>query len=285
VSHPATILPAELAAPEQAGALAEALHRARPGAEAAHQQLSALTNHLREGLLLFDSSRHVVLVNEQLCDFFCLTRPASQWVGRPLDVLTSQVRECMADAAAYDANINNLIERLPAGQHFSSQLSLRDGRIMERDVLRVSLGSGNGWLFTYRDVTDQLAAERARDKQRLFYETVLDELPVEVAVLDENFRYVYANHQAEPDSEKRNWLLDGHTVLEFCERYSYPLSLAKHREQMFRQAEQTEQPVFWDDRTPQPGGDLVPMVKPQFECGRGRLGAGGPPRAPPPRAP
>jgi 23S rRNA (cytidine1920-2'-O)/16S rRNA (cytidine1409-2'-O)-methyltransferase len=34
----------------------------------------------------------------------------------------------------------------------------------------------------------------------------------------------------------------------------------------------------------EPGGDLVPMVKPQFECGRERLGAGGVVRDPAVRA-
>ena len=94
-----------------------------------------------------------------------------------------------------------------------------------------------------------------RDAQRAFYEKILDELPVEVVVLDEQFRYVYANPQAVPDAGQRAWLL-GHTVTEYCARYGFPLELAEQRRRMFDQALQSPEPVVWDDCTPYPAGNL-----------------------------
>ncbi|WP_460503940.1 PAS domain-containing protein, partial [Hymenobacter agri] len=91
------------------------------------------------------------------------------------------------------------------------------------------------------------------EAQRAFYETILDELPVEVVVLDDQFRYVYANPQAVPDPEQRAWLI-GHTVLEFCERYGFPMDLARHRARMFEQALRSTEPMVWDDCTPFPEG-------------------------------
>ncbi|NML66206.1 response regulator [Hymenobacter sp. RP-2-7] len=252
--------------------LAHELQLARAEASAARQQLGALINHLREGLLLIDGTQHVVLVNEQLCVLFGVPEPPSYWVGRPLTELIERVRKQMADVAAYDASVAHLLTQPQDDFHTHNQLPLRDGRVLERDTLSVRLESGPGWLLTYRDITARLAAEQERDRQRQFYETVLDELPVEVAVLDEHFRYVYANHQAEPDPEKRAWLLDGHTVLEFCERYGYPLSLAEHRRRMFAEAETSSQPVFWDDHTPRPDGDLVHQRQFKLLSGAGQPG-------------
>ncbi|MGI4832342.1 MAG: ATP-binding protein [Janthinobacterium lividum] len=252
--------------------LAHELQLARAEAAAARQQLSALANHLREGLLLFDAHQQVVLVNEQMCRLFGLPEPASRWMGGGLSQLVELVREHMADPPAYDASLASLLAQLQEINSALTQLHLRDGRIIERDILSVALESGPGWLFTYCDITERFTAEQNRDKQRQFYETVLDELPVEVAVLDEQFRYVYANHQAEPDPEKRAWLLDGHTVLEFCERYGYPLGLAEHRRRMFAEAEVSSQPVFWDDRTPRPDGDLVHQRQFKLLSGAGQPG-------------
>ena len=245
------------ALPQQLAGLEQALREARAEAANAQQQLSALTGHLREGLLLFDQARRVMLVNERMRLLFNLSHSTTDWVGQPLALLTAEMREHMADPLAYDTNVSALLEHLTTGEPYSTQLPLRDGRVIERDVLRVSLGDEQGYLFTYRDVTDRLAAERERDKQRLFYETVLDELPVEVAVLNEDFRYVYANYQAVPDPEQRAWLLAGHSILEFCERYGYPTSLAAHRQRMFAEAQLSSEPIFWDDHTPRPGGSLV----------------------------
>ncbi len=98
----------------------------------------------------------------------------------------------------------------------------------------------------------QMAAT-ARAAPRALYETILDELPVEVVVLDEQFRYIYANPHAVPDPEHRAWLV-GHTVIEFCERYGFPMELAEQRSRMFGQALRSAGPVVWDDCTPFPEG-------------------------------
>ena len=100
---------------------------------------------------------------------------------------------------------------------------------------------------------EQQSSEWQRDAQRAFYETILDELPVEVVVLDEQFRYIYANPQAVPDPEHRAWLI-GRTVLEYCERYGFPMELAEQRSRMFKQALRSSEPVVWDDCTPYPDG-------------------------------
>ncbi|WP_345056702.1 PAS domain-containing hybrid sensor histidine kinase/response regulator [Hymenobacter glaciei] len=102
-------------------------------------------------------------------------------------------------------------------------------------------------------LTANRLADPERDVQRAFYETILDELPVEVVVLDEQFRYIYSNPQAVPDPEHRAWLI-GHTVIEYCERYGFPMALAEHRSRMFEQALRSSEPVVWDDCTPYPEG-------------------------------
>ena len=102
-------------------------------------------------------------------------------------------------------------------------------------------------------LTANRLAEPARDAQRAFYETILDELPVEVVVLDEQFRYIYSNPQAVPDPAHRAWLI-GHTVIEFCERYGFPMELAEQRSRMFEQALRSSESMVWDDCTPFPEG-------------------------------
>ncbi|UOQ53118.1 ATP-binding protein [Hymenobacter cellulosivorans] len=104
-----------------------------------------------------------------------------------------------------------------------------------------------------QEITEQREVELQMANQRQFYETILDELPVEVVMLDAEQRYLYANPYAVPNAEARTWLL-GHTITEFCQRYQYPLTLAEQRVRMFEEAQQDEQLVIWDDITPHPDG-------------------------------
>lgn len=120
----------------------------------------------------------------------------------------------------------------------------------------------------------ELAAAWQREQQlraqRDLYADILQELPIEIVVLDQHFRYVYANPQAVPDEAARTWLL-GHTVLDYCQRYHFPLALAQHRRRMFEEAAREQHTVTWEDVTPCPEGPrshqryFKPMTRPAGE--------------------
>ncbi|MGI4739491.1 MAG: response regulator [Janthinobacterium lividum] len=229
--------------------LEEELLQARAEAAQARQHLEALTHNLHEGLLLVSADLRVVLLNERVCELFDLPRPASQWLGQPIAELIALARNYMADPLAYDADVAQQATT-PIDKH---QLQLADGRMVERDTRAIMLGDAPGWLLSYRDVTAHYQAQNQREAQRIFYETLLDEVPVEIIVLDEQRRYLYVNPQSVPDPAQRAWLL-GRTVDEYCARYGFPLGLATQRNRMFELAEVSTEPVFWDDRTPTANG-------------------------------
>jgi len=243
--------PALAPTPGRLAELERELRQTRAEADLARQHLAALTGNLNEGMILVGANYQVVLINDQACHLFDLPLPASQWVSQPLAEIMAQARESMADPAAYDAETTQAVT-CGAGKRL---LRLADSRLLERDVRAVRLGAEAGWLLSYRDLTAQHRALAQRDAQRTFYETLLDEVPVEIVVLDEQRRYLYANPQAVPDPAHRAWLL-GRTIDEYCERYDFPMVLAEQRNRMFELAEVSTEPVFWDDCTPTTNGPV-----------------------------
>ncbi|QKG57570.1 response regulator [Hymenobacter sp. BRD128] len=239
------------ASPVAAAPPKQTLAQARAEAARASQHLAALASGLREGILLLDADQRVLLANEQFCTLLGLPMQASQCLGLHTSQLTAMLQPYLADPAAYAAELAGR----PNDHIPSTLLALRDGRTLERDARPVALGDTIGWLLSYRDVTQQHQADTQRDAQRKFYETILDEVPVEIAVLDEQRRYVYVNPQAVPDPEHRAWL-PGRTLAEYCARYGFPLELADYRDRMFELAEASAEPVSWDDRTPVSGGEV-----------------------------
>lgn len=253
MSAPGSLLGTDaLTNPDQLTQLTREVQLARAEEGLARQHLAALTNYLREGLLLLNTELRVLLINDQFCRLLGLPLPASQWLGVPMQQLAALMQDKVADPVTYAAEIAGG----PVGAAANTLLNLLDGRTLERDMRPVTLGDTAGWLLSYRDVTAHRQAEGQRDAQRKFYETILDEVPVEIAVLDEQRRYVYVNPQAVPDPEHREWL-PGRTLTEYCARYGFPMELAARRDRMFEQAEVSPLPIFWDDRTPLPNGDAV----------------------------
>lgn len=117
----------------------------------------------------------------------------------------------------------------------------------------------------------ELAAARQREQQlraqRDFYADILQELPIEVAVLDQEFRYLYANPQAVPNEADRAWL-PGHTILEYCQRCQLPQELVEQRRRVLDQVVEEHRVVSWQDITPHPEGPrshqryFKPMARP-----------------------
>ncbi|WP_162910692.1 PAS domain-containing sensor histidine kinase [Hymenobacter oligotrophus] len=103
------------------------------------------------------------------------------------------------------------------------------------------------------DITERHRAEQQLAQERLFYSHILDELPVEVVTLDADRRYIYANPQAVPSAEARQWLM-GRTVMDYCTQFGYPTELAEHRHRMFDKAVAERGVVVWEDETPTQNG-------------------------------
>lgn len=90
-------------------------------------------------------------------------------------------------------------------------------------------------------------AVQAIEEQRAFYEEVLDHVPSDIAVLDSQFRYLYANPSAIRDPELRRWLV-GRDDFELCRRTGHDPSVAEVRRQHLRQALRERRTVEFEEK-------------------------------------
>ena len=172
-------------------------------------------------------------------DVNCQTLAAGQrYWGRPVRCFFSAFQLLLSVSTSAASPISNHVVAEPGPARIEQ---------LERELAQARANEAAA--IQRLQALEQQGFDLQRDTQRAFYETILDELPVEVVVLDEQFRYLYANPQAVPDPGHRAWLI-GHTVLEFCERYGFPMDLAQHRSRMFEQALRSAEPMVWDDCTP-----------------------------------
>jgi len=71
-------------------------------------------------------------------------------------------------------------------------------------------------LSTLLDVTEHREAQAGLGMLKAFYENTLRELPIQVAVLDNEARFIYLNPAAMPDEEMRQWMA-GKTSIDFAQ--------------------------------------------------------------------
>nr|WP_277235240.1 PAS domain-containing hybrid sensor histidine kinase/response regulator [Hymenobacter sp. YC55] len=117
------------------------------------------------------------------------------------------------------------------------------------------------------DVTARQQVEQQLAEQRLFYENTLSQVPMAVAVIDTDFRYLFVNPALEPDPAIRAWMV-GKTNEEAGAFRERPQALIARRRLCFNQALLEKREVSWED-TFYKGGEmnsilfqLRPVVEP-----------------------
>ncbi|MBS1601906.1 MAG: PAS domain S-box protein, partial [Bacteroidetes bacterium] len=82
--------------------------------------------------------------------------------------------------------------------------------------------------------------------QTNFFQEILDNAPAEIIVADAEYRYLYANPSAVPDSALREWMV-GRTNEEFCQRAGRSDIIARARRMVFEKVLRTSKMVEWTE--------------------------------------
>jgi signal transduction histidine kinase/CheY-like chemotaxis protein len=157
---------------------------------------------------------------------------------------------------------------MPDFYHSTTQPSLLVGQLVSSSESQ----SAEAQIAELRRVLAETQAALSKAEQQLvdqqnFYQTVLNQLKVEVAVLDSEGRYLFVNQQCFSNPELRTWII-GKDDFEYCTYRQRPVALARNRRQLFEEATATRTEVVWEETLPSANGPrqmrrhLVPVFEP-----------------------
>ncbi|GAB4374568.1 MAG: hypothetical protein Kow0075_00310 [Salibacteraceae bacterium] len=123
-------------------------------------------------------------------------------------------------------------------------------------IARYSRGKSPGagiWYGTVQDQTDQRIAEEQLRTTQKFFESVLDNIPIETVMFDQQLRYVYISKSAVPDPKLRRWL-KGKTNTDYAKYRGLSPRFAEQRDEMIARVLKTGKPVQWEEEMTRPDG-------------------------------
>jgi len=98
----------------------------------------------------------------------------------------------------------------------------------------------SGVCLSIQNITRAKVAEQETERVKVFYETVLNNLPSDIAVFDPQHHYLFLNPHAIRDPELRRWMV-GKTDYDFVARRNIDHSIADQRRAMFNQVVQSRE--------------------------------------------
>ncbi|GAA4379610.1 hypothetical protein GCM10023186_17180 [Hymenobacter koreensis] len=197
-----------------------------------------------------DAAGCVQFLNESYCRLWGLAEGAAYWTGQPADRLRAVVQTMVAESEAFRRRTESW--RADGEPDPRYPVALADGRWLELDFVPLQVPAA-GLLVYVRDVTERHRAEAKLAEQRRFYESVLNEIPSQIAVFRPDGRYLFLNAQAVPDAGARAALLD-QFVDAYVAHQGWQADIAAARRAHFRRAVAELRPQSWQETTPENDG-------------------------------
>ncbi len=159
-------------------------------------QLDTALNNMSQGINMFDASGRLVVCNERYLQMYGL----SPEVVKPGCTVEELVQARIASGTFFSADphryASGLVEAMREREAASTTMELPDGRVVT--VTSHPTPDGNGWVVTHEDITERRRAETERDRNQVFVNTVIENVPTTLIVKDANtLRYVLFNRAAE----------------------------------------------------------------------------------------
>ncbi len=96
------------------------------------------------------------------------------------------------------------------------------------------------------DITEKKSAEEKLEKQREFYEQVLNKIPSDIAVFDHEHRYLFLNPVAIKNPELRQWMI-GKKDEDYCLERNKPIEIMEGRRALFNDVLKAKKLVVYEE--------------------------------------
>lgn len=166
----------------------------------------------------------------------------------------------------YKEDLNLLIENdkeYRSGKRNSHNLEyrivLKDGTtrwILDRGVVieKDRVGKPIRITGTHTNITERKNIEERLEKQRQFYEDILNNMPADIAVFSAKHEYLFVNPMGIKDEELRKWII-GKRDEDYCEFRNKPMSIAAGRRETFNKVIASKNPSEWEEKNIAPNGE------------------------------
>ncbi len=144
--------------------------------------------------------------------------------------------------------LNNVVDTGKSKKELVYRILHKDGSyVWHSSNLKFSEKKGKPIVFGYgREITKHQATKQKYIEQKDFYEKILDQIPTDIAVFDQDHKYLYLNKAALKDDELRAFI-KGKDDFEYAKYTGRDESTAAKRRANFLQAVESKNMIQWED--------------------------------------
>ncbi|MFM8431856.1 MAG: PAS domain S-box protein, partial [Bacteroidota bacterium] len=193
--------------------------------------LDAVINSTDEVIVLIDNKQNILAFNhkaESLSNSMFgkkltfQSQPSDYFEGAMLLAFERQFNKCLFKGEKYEFEYEFPTSR-------SEKLWFK---VLFSPVFEEVSSTATGVCLSIKDITESKDDLMQVEAQKSFYETILDNIPADIAIFDDQHRYLYVNTQGIKDKNLRTWMI-GKTDYDYCKFRGIGTSIADERRALF----------------------------------------------------
>jgi PAS domain S-box-containing protein len=221
--------------------------------------MKSIINATGDSIVLITKKHEILFYNRSTAELAMkmVGNPVSSW-RNITDFIPSQ----------FISQFNFLTKQIAAGEldHFESELKVNstDGKlhyflVRITPVQDKATGQLLGLCMFLSDITEVKKVNIEVVRQRNFYESILNNLPTDIAVFDSDHRYLFINPHGIRDENLRAWMI-GKTDYDYAAMKGLSTVMADGRRSYFNSAIKSRQSVTFEDKIVK-GGQATYMMR------------------------
>jgi|GEM_PF-520208 len=157
-------------------------------------RLSTLIRNLKEGILLEDEHRRIVLTNEQFCRIFQIAASPEALIGADCSQSAEHSKHLAMHPEEFVQRIDQIIREKKMA--LSEELEMANGEVYERDYIPIIINDDiKGHLWKYQDITERKNHERTLRRQEEKYRNIIVNMNLGLVETDQQGIVQYANQR------------------------------------------------------------------------------------------
>lgn len=206
--------------------------------------------------LFIDNSKEIIYELDLDGIFTYISKNLIDFLGYEADEITGESIALLIHPEDMEMclnHLNNVVETGKSKKELIYRILQKDGHyVWHSSNLKFSEKEGKPvFIGNCRDITKHIEIQQKILHQKEFYEKILDQIPTDVAVFDENHRYLYLNQAAIKDKELRKFII-GKNDFDYAKHTGRDDSSAKQRSVKFGQAMESKKLIQWEDSNTSP---------------------------------
>ena len=217
--------------------------------------LETVCKNAEIGMILMDNELNIIFSNEKALFF------GSQYLNQDFNLGTSLTKLPVKGRATveFERGIYRCVNFGESSEFEIDVNSDTDALIwlgIKIKPISIDQGIVSGISIEIHELTARRSVELELKRTRSFYETVLNNIPADIAVFDLNHNYLFLNLAAIADDELRNWMI-GKSDYDYFKRKGTGIEIADARRAVFNEVISTQKTHERIDEHLRPDGTIA----------------------------